>query len=106
MGGRNHARFNRNVFIAAKASHGAVLEHAQQGRLGRRRQFADFVEKYGASARLFEDATTRLICPGKGAFQVSKENAFKQGGWDRTTVQGTKWLFGTRTSFVQSAGHQ
>ena len=67
MSGENQARPQRNQPTAPQPAELALLQHAQQLHLRRGTQFADFIEKQRALARLFQLAFPRAYRACEGA---------------------------------------
>ena len=89
--------------VAADAARSALLEHAQQLRLHRRRQLADLVEEERAAVRRLEAADAPLARAGEGAALVAEELALEQRLRDRGAVHDDEGLVAARAELVDRA---
>ncbi len=83
-----------------------ILQGAEQFALRHQGHVANFVEKEGAVVGVLEQADLILGRPGKGAFDVAEELAFKKGFNEGRTVQGNQGPLGARTQLMQGLGDQ
>src|SRR5207244_62512 len=86
--------------------HFAVLESAQQLRLDRQRQLADFVEKQGAAVRRLEHPGLGLDRTGERAADMAEQLALEQRVDDRRTVDRDERLAAPRPRVVERAGRE
>ena len=73
VGGRHHASVRPQRLAAAHALELALLEHAQEGDLDRRRQLAHLVEEDRAAGRQLEAALAPLQGAGEGSPLVAEQ---------------------------------
>ncbi len=83
VGGRDHPDLRWPGAGGAEAPHLALLQHAQDARLGGRRHVADFVEEQTAAMGAFEHAGTRVDAGGDAlldAEQLGFQQVLGEGG--------------------------
>jgi hypothetical protein len=90
----------------ADAVHFPALEHAQQLRLHRRGQLADFVEEQRPLVGELEQARLVVGRAGEGAAHVAEELAFEERLDDRRAVHGDEAAVAPRSDLMQRARHQ
>ena len=73
MRGRDDAHVDLDRAVLTDGPHLALLQHAQELGLDRRRQLADLVEQDGAAVGLAEQARARLDGAGEGALGVAEQ---------------------------------
>lgn len=81
----------------------ALLQHAQQLDLERRRGLADLIEEDGAAVRHLEQADAVLI---GGALLASEQFAFEQFIRQRAAILDHERLVGAGRAIVNGAGEQ
>ena len=72
----------------------------------RETHLADFVQEDRAAIGHFEQAALVLVRPGKRAFHVSEQFAFKQSLGKRSAVDGNKRICRSRRTNMHGAGNQ
>ena len=90
MSGGDNAHVNVDIVIAAERTDFALLQHAQQLHLQRRRHIADFVQKQRASFRRLKESFARAYRAGKGATGVTEQLRLQQLLRQRAAVNGDK----------------
>ena len=101
--GGDDARVGVNRAIAADRTDLAVLQHAQQLHLHRRRHVADLVEKHRAAVRLLEDALAIRDRAGERAAYVAEQLRFEERLRDGAAVDRHKRLRSPRAVDVDGA---
>src|SRR5262249_30209970 len=71
-----------------------------------RRNVANFVEKEGPSARLFEKPAPLSMCAGKRPLLVTKELALQDAFGERAAVDGHEGALGPWTLRMQRPGYE
>ena len=89
---RNETNVDGSWLESAEARDLARLENSQKLGLESERQIADFVEKYRAAVRGFEQAWLRRDCPGERAALVAEELALEQRLGKARAIDGQKRL--------------
>jgi hypothetical protein len=89
---------------AADAPDLALLEHAQQLRLGAQREIADLVEEQRAAVRQLERAGRAADRVGEGAFLVAEKLALDERLRQRRAVHGDERTPGAATVLVDGLG--
>src|SRR5208283_5361443 len=90
VGCRKYAHVHRRFHLASQPSHLAVLQHAQQLRLRRRRHLPDFVQQQRSAVRQFETANPPLRRARERAPLMPENLALHQRFGYRRTVDGHK----------------
>jgi hypothetical protein len=72
----------------------------------RYRHFADFVEEYRATRRLFKFSNVSSMGPCKRALLMSEKSAFQKILRKRRTIDCDEWSKGAFTMLVDSAGDE
>ena len=93
---------------AARADrpHFALLQHAQELDLERRRHLADFVEKHGAGVRGLKHAFGVADRAGKRPFDMAEELGFEERFGERAAVDRDKRPRGAVAVLMNRARHQ
>ena len=104
MRGGDDAQIDRNRLDAADWHHRAFLDTAQQFRLNRQRQLADFVEKQRATVGTTHKSQRGGNCSGKRAFHVTEQLRFHQLGGKHRAIDRHKWAADTRTKRMNLPG--
>src|SRR6266498_3505770 len=99
-----HVDFERQR--AADALELFLLERAEDLRLQRQREVADFIEKQSASVRELELSGLSRRCAGERALLVAEQLGFEQGLGDRRAVDRDKRTVRARAERVQRAREQ
>ena len=90
----------------SKRAEGSRLEYAQQLRLQRERQFADFVEQQRAFADLLKKPLAVFGSAGEGAFHVPEKFSFDEMVGNRAAIDVDKRLILALAVRVYTARHQ
>src|SRR5215472_5821616 len=106
VGSGNQANIDFFDFGRAHALNFAVLNDAQQLGLHLQRSLADFVEKYGAAAGVFEQAGAGVGGASERAAHVAEELAFEQRIDQRGAIADGEALFGHRAQLMKGARHE
>src|SRR5690606_21129580 len=106
MGGGDDAHVHALFALAADARDDAFLQCAQQFRLQRQRQLADFVEEQRAAVGLGEIAVARGHRTGKGAAFGAEKLGFGQAFGNRPAVHRDEGPVGTARQPMQGARDQ
>jgi hypothetical protein len=85
-----------HLIVSADAVELAILQHAQQARLQRRRHVTDFIEEQRAAIGLLEPSLALQRGPGESALFVAEELGFEQVRRDRGDIDGDKGFVGAR----------
>ncbi len=93
-----------NGIRRADGNHFALLQHAQQLHLRRRRGLADFVEEERALGRRAEETDLVLDGAGERSLHVTEQFALEQALGKRAAVDREKRPFGARRQLVDVAG--
>ena len=90
----------------AEAAEAALLQHAQQLDLRRRRHLADLVEEQRAAVRQLEAALPPIGRAGEGALLVAEDFALEQRLGNRGAVDGDERKAGARAQLVDGLRDQ
>ena len=101
-----HAHVNIYGIAGADALERFFLQHAQQFRLQRQIDLADFVEQNRAAIGQFKAAGPRAVGPGERAAFVAEQFAFHQLGRQDRAIQADQRSVCSIAGRVQSAGDQ
>ena len=95
---RDDARVDRNRLGRADGNHFALLQHAEQLDLRRRRRLADFVEEERALRRRAEEAELVADRAGERSLHVTEQLALEQALGQRAAVDREERSFGARST--------
>src|SRR6185369_8748166 len=102
----NDPYVDRDFLTATHAAHRALLQCAQQDRLGRGAHLPDLVEQERAAASALEAAEARLRRPRESAALVPEQLGFLERSGDRRAVDGDEGSRAARTSAVNRASDE
>src|SRR5579863_1670320 len=103
VGGRDNAHIHFSELRRADTLNFAVLNHAKQLRLERKRRFTDFVQENRAAVRVIEETRLRFRRTGEGSPNMAEELAFQQGVNQGRAIADSKPLLRYRAQHVQGA---
>ena len=106
MAGGNDADVGPDRVVAADRHELALLEDAQQPRLGLERHVADLVEEQGAALGLLEPADAARVGAGERALLVAEQLALDQLARDRRHIDGDERAALAPAEIVQRLGDQ
>ena len=106
VGGGDDADVDATRARVAERHHLALLQHAQQLRLHRRRHLADLVEQHRAARRRLEETALVVDRPGERATAVAEQLALEQRLRERGAVDGEKRSLGARAGAMDAARDQ
>jgi hypothetical protein len=107
VGGGHEAHVDvEHLLAAADRPHLAVLEHAQQLHLQRRRELGDLVEEQRAAVRLADQALGRVRGTGERPLHVAEQLRLEQLARDRAAVDRDERPLRAAAGAVDAARHQ
>src|SRR5262249_10234438 len=89
--------------VSADAPHLAVLNHAKELRLHRKRHLRDLIQEQRSAVGRFEETHTWPVRSRKRAAHVAEKRALEQGFRDRSAIFSDKRERLTRAEFVDRA---
>ena len=95
--GRDDANVDLDVLFSTQPPERTALEHAEQGRLNRQRQFADLVEKDRPAVRQLERAFLAFLRAREGASLVSEQLRRDQRRGQRARIDDDEWFLRARS---------
>ena len=105
-GGGDHPDIHRVLLPGPHPPHPPLLEHAQQLRLERQRQFPHLVEEQRATVGKLHEPHPAGIGPREGAALMAEELALDQGVGDRSAVHGHERPLGPAAAGMDRPGHE
>ena len=97
---RHDADVGLEHIVCADPGESAILQHAEQLHLDRKRHVPDLIKKKSAAVRLLEAARTARDRTRERAFLVAKELAFQQVLGNRAAVDRDHLMLLARAVFV------
>ena len=105
VGGRDHPQIHLHRPRSSNGEHLALLQHAQERRLGGQRQVADLVEQQRSVLAAAHESWAILQGAGEGALAVSEQLGLDEVGRDCPAVHGHERA-GTTRELVDGRGDQ
>ncbi len=106
VGGRQHPHIDPQAAVITDTLNIAILQDAQQLRLQRQRQLADFVEEQRAVIGHLKFAAAVADSPGKRPFHVTEQLALRHALRQRRAVEVHQRVSRTRRSLMHRLRHQ
>ena len=103
---RQHPHIDPQAAVIADALNIAILQHAQQLRLQRQRQFANFIKEQGAVISHLKFTAAVADSPGKRPFHMAKQLALRHAFRQRRAVEIDQRVSRPRRALMHRLRHQ